>query len=80
MARGRLTILFCLVACTVMTVFAQSDKTATPEQLYKNYLANLGGGPGFNQGSGKTPVTRTTFEEALKAGIGLLFPHYSSTC
>ena len=67
-----------LMACTVMTVFASSDTTASPEQLYKSYLASLGGELGSTQSPGKKmPVSRSTFEESLKAGIGrLTFPHF----
>ena len=70
MAVCGLTLRVCTLAC-LLSVFALADEPATPEQLYKSYLDNLDGKPDFRQAAGKKPVSRTTFEEALKAGDGI---------
>ena len=60
-------IIMCAVICTALVTETLSATTPSPSELYRRYLASVGGGR--EQSSEKIkPVPRSTFEEALKAG------------
>ena len=60
-------IIMCAVICTALVTETLSATTPSPSELYRRYLANVGGGR--EQASEKIkPVPRSTFEVALKAG------------
>ena len=72
MACSLLTIALWLMASTVMSAPATSETTASPQQLYKAYLASLVGGElSSTRAPGKKVpfVDKSSFEEALKAGM-----------
>ena len=60
-------IIMCAVICTALVTETLSATTPSPSELYRQYLANVGGGR--EQASDKIkPVPRSTFEVASKAG------------
>ena len=60
-------IIMCAVICTALVTETLSATTPSPSELYRRYLANVGGGR--EQSSEKIkPVPKSTFEDALKAG------------
>ena len=57
----------CAVICTALVTKTLSATTPSPSELYRRYLANVGGGR--EQSSAKIkPVPKSAFEDALKAG------------
>ena len=57
-------IIMCAVICTAAVT---GDTTPSPSELYRRYLAKVGGG-GEQSLEKIKPVPRSTFDDALKAG------------
>ena len=65
-----------MLMITVCTAAVNSDSTPSPTELYRLYLAQVGGDANHPSQVNK-PVPKSTFNDALKAGRQTNFLYFS---
>ena len=62
-----MAIIRLMIMCLICTAAVTGDTTPSPSELYRRYLAQVGG-EGNQSPEVIKPVPRSTFDDALKAG------------